>query len=61
MRLLQALKLRNRDEVTLKKTGEVCFVLGEPQLLDINGRKCLDIPIQSKERGFVYVLHTEVQ
>lgn len=63
MRLRDAKRLHNRDEVRYKRTGEVGYVLGEPELVPARG-KCkafLRIPAQFPSLGFTTVTHDEVE
>jgi len=63
MRLRDAKKLHNRDEIRLKSTGEVGYVLGEPVLMPKQGdaKAHIDIPAQFPSLGFTHVVHDEVE
>jgi hypothetical protein len=61
MRLRNAKKLENRDQVQVRReTGEweYGYVLGTPSLVS---PKLLIIPVQSPSDGFRSVSHTEVR
>jgi len=60
MRLRDAKKLQNRDQVRVRKEGgwEYGYVLGEPVLVNL---KNLSIPVESPSGGFREVLHTDVR
>lgn len=62
MRLRNAKRLHNRDEIRHKRTGEVGYVLGEPELVVREKQKpFLYIPAQFPSLGFVVVTHDEVE
>ena len=62
MRYHYARRLHNRDEVTIKSTKEVGYVLGEPEeVVTPDGKKRVIIPVQSPSQGFRRLLHDEVE
>jgi len=63
MRFQYAKKLANRDEIKLKSTGEVGYVLGEPVLhpRKKNRPPWVEIPAQFSSTGYTQVDHTKVE
>jgi hypothetical protein len=63
MRLRDAKKLHNRDDVIFKKTKEVGYVLGEPVFMPAKGKQkeWVNIPAQFPCLGFTWVAHDEVE
>lgn len=63
MRLRDAKRLHNRDEITHKQTKETGYVLGEPELVPARGtqKAFLRIPAQFPSLGFTNVTHDEVE
>lgn len=63
MRLRDAKRLHNRDNVIFKKTKEVGYVLGEPQIMPAKGKQkeWVNIPAQFPCLGFTWVAHDEVE
>lgn len=63
MRLRDAKRLHNRDMVRLKRTKEVGYVLGEPELVPAYGKykQFLRIPVQFPNLGCVTIAHDEIE